>query len=538
MTDDEYDWIVIGSGFGGSVSALRLAEKGYKVAVLEAGKRWQPEDFPKTNWSLRKFLWLPQLGLTGIQRLTLLDDVLVLSGAGVGGGSLVYANTLLVPSDEAFANAGWPRGVDWKAALAPHYETAKRMLGATEVPADFPADLLLKRAAEAIGKGDTFRRQTVGVYFGPSTAEQPDPYFGGVGPARTGCNYCGGCMVGCRFGAKNTLDRNYLYLAERLGVTVVPETQVELLRQRDDGGYELESRSSTSRGGRRTWRARRVVVSAGVLGTLRLLLRSRERGGLPNLSPVLGRFVRTNSEAILGATARSGDVDYTRGVAIGSSVHIDEHTHVEPVRYSPGSDAMGRLATLLADGGGAVPRPLRWLGQVARHPLDFMRSLWPFGWAKRTVILLVMQALESSLDLRLGRRWWWPFGERLVSSRPADQPKIPTYIPQANAFAREVAKLQGGMASSALNEVLLDVPTTAHILGGCPIGTSPAEGVVGTDNQAFGHPGLYIIDGSMVPSNLGVNPSLTITALAEHAMSQLAPKPGAVVVDATVGGRA
>lgn len=345
-------------------------------------------------------------------------------------------------------------------------------------------------------------------------------------------------MVGCRFGAKNTLDRNYLYLAERLGVTVVPETQVELLRQRDDGGYELESRSSTSRGGRRTWRARRVVVSAGVLGTLRLLLRSRERGGLPNLSPVLGRFVRTNSEAILGATARSGDVDYTRGVAIGSSVHIDEHTHVEPVRYSPGSDAMGRLATLLADGGGAVPRPLRWLGQVARHPLDFMRSLWPFGWAKRTVILLVMQALESSLDLRLGRRWWWPFGERLVSSRPADQPKIPTYIPQANAFAREVAKLQGGMASSALNEVLLDVPTTAHILGGCPIGTSPAEGVVGTDNQAFGHPGLYIIDGSMVPSNLGVNPSLTITALAEHAMSQLAPKPGAVVVDATVGGRA
>lgn len=537
MSDDEYDWIVIGSGFGGSVSALRLAEKGYKVAVLEAGKRWQPEDFPKTNWSLRKYLWLPQLGLTGIQRLTLLDDVLVLSGAGVGGGSLVYANTLLVPSDEAFANAGWPRGLDWKATLAPHYETAKRMLGATAVPADFPADLLLKRAAEAVGRGQTYRRQTVGVYFGPSTAEQPDPYFSGQGPARTGCNYCGGCMVGCRFGAKNTLDRNYLYLAERLGVQVVPETQAELLRQRPDGGYEVDTRSSTARGGQRTWRARRVVVSAGVLGTLRLLLRSRERGGLPHLSPVLGRFVRTNSEAILGTTARSGDVDYSRGVAIGSSVHIDEHTHVEAVRYSPGSDAMGRLATLLADGGGAVPRPVRWLGQLARHPLDFLRSLWPFGWAKRTVILLVMQALESSLDLRLGRRWWWPFGERLVSSRPPDQPKIPTYIPQANAFAREVAKLQGGMASSALNEVLLDVPTTAHILGGCPIGTSAAEGVVGTDNQAFGHPGLYIIDGSMVPSNLGVNPSLTITAMAEHAMSQLAPKPGAVVVDATVGGR-
>ncbi len=531
----DFDWIVIGSGFGGSVSALRLAEKGYSVAVLEAGKRWQPEDFPASNWSVRKFLWMPKLGCTGIQRLTLLDDVLVLSGAGVGGGSLVYANTLLVPPDSAFDNAGWPRGKDWRTALAPHYQTAQRMLGVTEVPTDFPADLLLKRAAEAIGKGDTFRRQTVGVYFGTPGQPVADPYFGGQGPQRSGCNYCGGCMVGCRFGAKNTLDRNYLYFAEKLGVQIIPETQAELLRQRPDGTFEIETRGSIDGARPRTYRARRVVVSAGVLGTLRLLLHSRTRGALPRLSPLLGRFVRTNSEAILGATARSGEVDYSRGVAIGSSVHIDDHTHVEPVRYAAGADAMGRLATLLADGGGRVPRVVRWLGQIVRHPIDFLRSLWPFGWAKRSVILLVMQSLESSLDLRLGRRWWWPFGERLMSSRPADQPKIPTYIPQANQFARQVAELQGGIAGSALNEVLLDIPTTAHILGGCPIGASAEEGVIDTRNEVFGHPGLFVIDGSMVPSNLGVNPSLTITALAEHAMSQIESKPGAQVIDAIRG---
>jgi len=531
--DDDLDYVVIGSGFGGSVSALRLAEKGYKVTVLEAGKRWKQEDFPQTNWSIKKFLWLPKLGCHGIQRITLLDDVMVLSGAGVGGGSLVYANTLLVPPDHAFANAGWPAGKDWKAALEPHYATAKRMLGAAEVPTDFPADLLLKRAAEQIGKGDTYRRQTVGVYF-EGAGDPKDPYFGGKGPARTPCNYCGGCMVGCRFGAKNTLDRNYLYLAEKLGVTIVPETLAEEIRQNSDGTFEIDTHRSTGRGGKKTYRARRVIVSAGVLGTLKLLLESKRRGGLKNLSGALGRFVRTNSEAIIGVTARHDDVDYSKGVAIASSIHIDDHTHVEAVRYSRGSDAMGRLATLLADGGDGMPRAVKWMGQVVRHPIDFLRTLNPFGWARRSVILLVMQVLESSLDIKLGKRWWWPFSDRLISSRPADQPKIPTYIPQANEFARQVAKLQGGFPASAINEVLLDVPTTAHILGGCPIGQTPQEGVIDTKNEAYGHPGLFVIDGSMVPSNLGVNPSLTITALAEHAMSQVAPKAGATVIEAEV----
>lgn len=524
----EHDYLIIGSGFGGSVSALRLAEKGYSVAVLEAGKRWRTQDFPKTNWSIRKFLWLPKLFCTGIQRLTLLDDVLVLGGAGVGGGSLVYANTLLVPPPEAFKNPGWPKDRDWREVLEPHYRTAERMLGVTEVPKDYPADLLIKKAAEEIGAGDTYRRQRVGVFFGESGKTVPDPFFGGEGPERTGCNSCGGCMVGCRFGAKNTLDKNYLWLAERRGVEIIPERLATLIRPLDGGGYEVETERGTRSlfGGKRkrTYRAQRVIIAAGVLGTLRLLMRSQKAGALQNLSPRLGALVRTNSEAIIGATARSPEANYSEGVAIASSVHIDEQTHVEPVRYSVGSDAMGRLATLLADGGGKVPRVVRWLGQIARHPIDFLRTLWPFGWAKRSVILLVMQTLESSLSLRLGRRWWWPFGERIVSTRPADQPKIPTYIPQANEFARHVARLQGGFPASAINEVLLDVPTTAHILGGSCIGSSPSDGVIDTKNEVFGHPGLYVIDGSMVPSNLGVNPSLTITALAEHAMSQVPPK--------------
>ncbi|MFO0725830.1 MAG: GMC family oxidoreductase [Myxococcota bacterium] len=526
MSEAQHDFVVIGSGFGGSVSALRLAEKGYRVAVLEAGKRWKSEEFPATNWALQKFLWLPKLACYGIQRLTLLNDVLVLSGAGVGGGSLVYANTLLVPPAQAFANAGWPSGRDWGGELAPHYETAQRMLGVTDVPEDYPADLLLKRAAEEIGRGDTYHRQRVGVFFGEAGKTVPDPFFGGKGPDRTGCNGCGGCMVGCRFGAKNTLDKNYLYLAEKLGVSIIPETEATLLRQLPDGSYEIETRSTTGNAPPKTWRAKRVVVSAGVLGTLRLLLHSQRVGALPQLSALLGRFVRTNSEAIIGVTARHDEVDYSRGVAIASSVHIDETTHIEPVRYARGADAMGRLATLLADGGGSVPRVFRWFGEILKHPIDFLRTLNPFGWARRTVILLVMQTLESSLDLRLARRWWWPFSEQIVSERPADQPRIPTYIPQANDFARKVAKLQGGFPASALNEVLFDVPTTAHILGGCPMGNSAQEGVIDPKNEAFGHPGLYIIDGSMVPSNLGVNPSLTITALAERAMS-LIPSKGA-----------
>lgn len=525
----DYDWLIIGSGFGGSVSAFRLAEKGYDVAVLEAGKRWQKEDFPKTNWSIRKFLWLPKAFCYGIFRMTLLDDVLILGGAGVGGGSLVYANTLLVPPDTAFAGGGWPKDRDWRAALEPHYERAKVMLGVTEPPADFAADNLLRSAADEFGCGHTFTRTRVGVFFGEPGQTVPDPYFGGRGPERTGCTFCGGCMVGCRFGAKNTLDKNYLFFAEKLGATVVPETLAVAIRPLEGGGYEVDTVRSTAElfGERTTYRAKNVVLAAGVLGTVRLLLQCKEQGLLPQISDRLGQRVRTNSEAIIGATARTDAVDYSQGIAIGSSIHLDSTTHVEAVRYSRGSDALSLLATLLTDGGGSVPRFFRWLAEIVRHPLDFLRSLNPFGWARRTLILLVMQTVDNSLNLRLKRRWFAPHKRSLSSFRAVDQPKIPTYIKIANDFARVVARRQNGFASSAINEVTLDVPTTAHILGGCAIALSPEAGVIDTKNEVFGHPGLYVVDGSMIPANLGVNPSLTITALAEHAMSQVRPKSAA-----------
>jgi cholesterol oxidase len=520
---DVYDWLIVGSGFGGSVSAMRLAEKGYRVGVIEAGKRWSADDFPKTTWSVRKFLWLPEALCHGIFRMTLLSDVLILSGAGVGGGSLVYANTLLVPPETAFAQ-GWPAGKDWRRELEPHYATAQRMLGVTETPHDFPADRLLESAAARAGVGHTYHRTQVGVYFGDPGRTVPDPYFGGEGPERTGCIFCGGCMVGCRHGAKNTLDKNYLWFAEKKGAAVIPETMVELIRP-VEGGYELDTRRSTSwlAKDRRTYRAKRVILAAGVLGSVKLLLECRERGTLPNLSGRLGRRVRTNSEAIIGATARKGDVSYSEGIAIGSGVHLEDGTHIEAVRYSEGSDALSLLGTLLTDGGRA-PRFVHWLGEAAKHPIDLMRTLVPFGWAKRTVILLVMQTVENGINLKLSRRWFAPFSRALTSYRSDDQARIPTFIKGANDFARLLAELQNGYPSSAINEVLLDVPTTAHILGGCNMAASPDDGVVDAENQVFGHPGLYVIDGSMIPANLGVNPSLTITALAEHAMSAIPVK--------------
>ena len=524
MAETEYDYVIVGSGFGGSVSALRLAQKGYRVCVLEAGRRWKKEDFPKSNWSIRKYLFFPKIFCYGIQRMTLLDDVLVLGGAGVGGGSLVYANTLLVPPKSVFSNRCWPAGRDWAAELAPHYDTAKRMLGANEVPMSFPADELVRSAAEEIGKGDSFRLQTVGVYFAEPGVKTEDPYFEGEGPERVGCTFCGGCMVGCRVGAKNTLDQNYLYLAEKLGVDVVAETKAEIVRRTGEG-FEIDTVRVTDFlvKRKRTFRAKQVILSAGVLGTLKLLMTSKEKGGLPQLSSQLGHKVRTNSESILGVSARKPKADYYKGLAISSSVYIDEDTHVEPVRYPKGSDAMSLLGTLMVDGGTKMPRVLRWLGTIVKHPIDFLRTLVPWGWSKKTVILLVMQALESSLSIRLRRRWWWPM-ERTLSSHMGDNERIPTYIPAANDFARVVAKKQGGYPQSSVNEALLNVPVTAHILGGCHMGETQEDGVIDYKHEVFKYPGLFVVDGSAVPSNLGVNPSLTITAMAEYAMTHVPGK--------------
>ena len=514
------DVAVVGSGFGGSVTALRLSEKGYRVTVLEAGRRWSPDTLPRTNWNLRRYLWFPRLGLRGFQRLTLLRNVFVLSGAAVGGGSIVYANTLYEPLPAAFDDPAWAQITDWRTELAPHYDQARRMLGVTTCRGDSPADRVLARVAERMGVADSFHPAHVGVWLGEPGRRVPDPYFGGAGPDRVGCIECGGCMVGCRFEAKNSLDRNYLYLAEKLGAEVRAETEVVDLEPLAGGGYRLvtDRPGAVLRHRRRTVTAAQVVLAAGALGTLRLLHRWRAAGRLPHLSDRLGTMVRTNSEAIVGAVASASDpVDYSQGLAITSSIHVDDHTHIEPVRYPAGSNAMGLLATLMVDGGGPIPRPVRFLLTALTHPVAFVRSLSVRDWARRTVILLVMQSRDNSLVTFLRRG-------RLTTRQGHGQPN-PTWIPEANRAARLAAAEIGGMAVGSIFEALANIPTTAHLIGGCPIGTTPDDGVVDPYHRVFGHRGLHVVDGSTVTANLGANPALTIAALAERAMS-LRPNAG------------
>jgi cholesterol oxidase len=522
--DRTYDFIIIGSGFGGSVAALRLAEKGHSVCVIESGRRWRAEDFPKTNWRFWKFLWAPALRCRGIQRIQLLNDVLVLGGSGVGGGSLVYANTLLAPPDVFFDDPQWKGLVpDWKAELAPHYETARRMLGVVTNPRFWPTDHMLRDYATEIGRAAHFRAAEVGVYFGQPGVTVPDPYFGGKGPARTGCTMSGHCMVGCRDGGKNSLDRNYLYLAEKLGAEIVPEQKVVDVRPDGDGGYLVTARRTTGLPGRRrsVRRARGVVFAAGVLGTLELLMRCRDRGSLPALSDRLGHVVRTNSEVLAGVTSRKNQ-QHSLGVSITSSVFVDDTTQIQLVRYPKGSDVMSMFAGLMTDGGGTVPRALRSLGVIARHPLQFLRVRIPFNWGRNSVILLVMQTLDNYLTVTRRRRWWAFFRRGLASKNGGR--RIPTYIPEANRALRGMAARMDAIPQNALTEVFLNIPMTAHILGGCIIGPDRERGVIDTRHRVFGYENMYVTDGSAVPANMGVNPSLTITAMAERAMSFIPPK--------------
>jgi cholesterol oxidase len=520
-----YDVVVIGSGFGGSVAALRAVEKGYSVAVLEAGRRFADHDLPQTSWRTRRFLWAPALGCYGIQRMTLLAGrrgagLLVLSGAGVGGGSLVYANTLYGPLPDFYQDPQWRDITDWADELAPWYDQASRMLGVTTYPQRTSADVAMQAVAERMGVGDTYRLTPVGVHLGTPGETVDDPYFGGAGPRRAGCLHCGACMTGCRHNAKNTLVKNYLWLAERAGAQVHPMTTVTAVRPVRDGGYEVDTVHTGARlhRQRRTFRADQVVLAAGALGTQRLLHSMKASGTLPHLSDRLGVLTRTNSEAILGASvsgraARRRGIDYSHGVAITGSFYPDRHTHIEPVRYGPGANAMGLLQSVLVAGGRW--RPLRWLGAMLRAPHVALRMAWVRRWSQRTIIALVMQSLDNSVTLGWRRGW---HGRRRLFATPGHGQPNPTFIPEGHHAVRLLAEQIDGIPGGSVTEPF-NIPMTAHILGGAVIGATPGDGVIDPYHRVFGHPGLHVLDGAAVSANPGVNPALTITAQAERAMS-------------------
>lgn len=538
-TDDDaaydYDVLVVGSGFGGAVSALRLTEKGYRVGVLEAGRRFTRSELPRNSWDLKNFLWAPTLGLYGIQRIHLLGNVMVLAGAGVGGGSLNYANTLYEPLAPFFDDPQWKDITDWREELGPYYDQAKRMLGVRLNPTMTPSDVHLKATAQAMGIGDTFHMAPVGVFFGDGEdgdgtakarpgGEVPDPFFGGAGPSRKACTECGECMTGCRHGAKNTLNENYLHLAQKAGAVVHPMTSVVAVTENSRGGYAVKTLPTDNRkkGKGRTFTAREVVVAAGTYGTQTLLHRMKDTGLLPRISSRLGELTRTNSEGLVGSqtsdrryrkkhgTARA---DFTRGVAITSSIHPDENTHIEPVRYGKGSNSMGALTVLQVPYG--AHRVRRWLLELVKHPTLAARSLSNRRWSERTIIGLVMQSLDNSLTTY---RKPGGVGKGLLTARQGHGAPNPTQIEAATRSATLLAEEINGFAGSNVGE-LMGTPLTAHFLGGCPIGATADDGVIDPYHRLYGHPGISVVDGSAVSANLGVNPSLTITAQAERAMS-------------------
>lgn len=540
-----FDFVVIGSGFGGSASAMRLAEKGYRVLILERGKRFRDQDFARTNWNVWKWLWFPALRCFGIFEMTFMNGLLALHGSGVGGGSLGYANVLMTPDDRLFAAPAWRHLADWKTVLAPHYETARRMLGVTPNPRLWPADETLKEVASDLGKGDTFQPTEVGVFFNESAPEgqpSPDPFFGGEGPERVGCIHCGGCMVGCRYNSKNTLVKNYLYFAEKWGAQITPQAKVRDIRplpegQPDGARYEVVyCRSTALLPAARRVRARNVILSAGTLGTLEVLFRCRDVArSLPRLSICLGDNARTNSEALLGMTTRDRRIDYSKGIAITSVFHADEVTRVEPVRYSDGSSFIRLLTAPLIGGEDSIPmRFLKTIWGAIRHPIDFLDAKFFARWARRTTILLVMQTEENLTHIRLGRGLFTLFRRGLVLRPDPDHP-IPGEIKIGTWITREFARKANGIPQAAFTDSLLNFPTTAHIMGGVPFGRDDQEGVINLDCEVHNYPGLYVVDGSIMPANPGINPSLTITALAEYAMSRIPAREGAQTRKMLVG---
>jgi cholesterol oxidase len=525
-----YDYAIIGSGFGGSVSAMRLAEKGYTVLVLEKGKRFADQDFAKRNWQFWKYLWAPAIRAYGILQISILRGVMVLHGAGVGGGSLGYANVLEIPSAETFATPAWNTPVHWGQVLGPHYQSARKMLGVAQNPKLWKADQVLQQMALELGRAGTFRATEVGAFFGEAGINIADPFFGGEGPERAGCQHCGGCMVGCRNNAKNTLPKNYLYFAEKHGAQVKSEVEVVDVRPLNtDGGarYTLSYRSSTTPFARQaSVQAKNVIFSAGVMGTIKLLLDLRDvKKSLPELSPRLGDVVRTNSEALLGSIARKADINYSQGVSISSIFNTDDITRIEPVRYPDGSSLMRFISAPLIDlQAGIFRRIIDSLGWIIRHPLDFARTMILPGWAHNATILLVMQHADNRMRFRSGRSLWTLWRTGLVTEKEPGY-EINAQVRGSHKLARDFSARTNGVAMGSLGENLLNLPTTAHILGGAPFGPDARQGVVAENFEIHNYPGLFIIDGSIVPGNPGVNPSLTITALAEYAMSMVTPRP-------------
>jgi cholesterol oxidase len=524
-SDFDYDWLIIGSGFGGSVSALRLSEKSYRVGVLECGKRFRDEDYAKSTWNIRRYLWMPFLGLRGILRMTLFKDIFILSGAGVGGGSTVYANTLYRAKPEYFDNEQWNDLEDWQSKLTPFYDVAEKMLGVNIVPHENPSDGLLKDVARHFNAEDTFQRTPVAVFFGDEGEEVDDPYFDGQGPKRTGCTKCGACMVGCRVGAKNTLLKNYLWFAEKMGAVVHAERQVVDIQPLGAADGSEGYRVTTERPGawfnkkRRVFTCKGLVMSAGALGTNTLLAQCKHSSSLPGISGQLGELVRTNSESILAVTLPDESIPVWNSVAIGASIHVDADTHIEFVTYGEKGDFMGYNFTLLTGAGTRVTRPLILLGNILRHPIRFLKSLLPMGWSRRTVIFLVMQTLDNAIAFRTKRKLIGK-GVKLVTAQDQEKPN-PTYIDIANKSAAFLAEKTGGTPQSMVFEAVANIPSTAHILGGAVIGRDSKSGVIDKNHSVFGYKNMFICDGSAIPANPGVNPSLTITAMSERAMSKI-----------------
>lgn len=520
MANLEYDYVIIGSGFGGSVSALRLAEKGYKVLVIEKGKRLGAEDFPKTNWNLRKWMWMPKLGMQGLFKLTFFRHVAVLSGVGVGGGSLVYANTLPVPKSEFFNSGHWNGLENWEEELKPFYDLAKKMLGATKHPYTSISEKVMKELAERIGKPEAFDKTEVAVYFGKQDVTVPDPYFDGKGPTRTGCNQCGGCMLGCRYNAKNTLDKNYLFLAEQLGVKVIAEKEVfDVIPLSIDGadGYEIHFKDSLSYFPKKdSVKAKSVIFSGGVLGTVDLLLKLKEKS-LPNLSDKVGTGIRTNSESLIGVTSFDKDAVFSKGIAIGSIINIDESRHIEPVKYSDGSGFWRIFMAPMVQGGNIFTRFYRMVKDLFVHPITNLKAAFIDDWSKRSQILLYMESIDSTLSFKrniLGG----------LKSNLDTGPAPTAFNPKAQELANHVAEIINGKAMTLSTETLFGIPTTAHILGGACMGNNAQEGVIDKNNFVFNYKNMMVCDGAMISANPGVNPSLSITAISERAMSKIPNK--------------